>query len=335
MVSEEERVKLFEREAQKILEARKDIKKLIEPHKVSIRDQIMKLKGTLGVGIGEKEILVLVDEREKVPVIPTEIEGVPVKIERTSKFVIYPSLTENKERKEVWRPAPGGVAIGHRNLGGYGTLGGIVLKGGVKYILSNNHVLARSNSARVGDRISQPWREYTIATLSEFVPVKEGCTVDCAIAKPHSNEDISELILVKNDYYEPYVYTTGVKEPYVGERVVKSGARTGFTEGKIKAVHLAVTVDYRRFSITLQDQIYSSLIGWPGDSGSLVLDKGTNEAVGLLFAGSTKGNVHNDINNVLKELGCSISTSIGVVPQIGKLDISAIPDKGDIWVREG
>ena len=333
-MAEEERARLFERETQKILEARKDIKKLIEPHKESIREQIMELKGTLGVGIGEKEILVLVDEREKVPVIPTEIEGVPIKIERTSEFVIYPSLAENKERKEVWRPAPGGVAIGHRSLGGYGTLGGIVLKGGVKYILSNNHVLARSNSARIGDQISQPWREYTIGTLSEFVPVKEGCTVDCAIAKPHSNEDITELILVNDDYYEPYVYTTGVMAPYAGEKVIKSGARTGFVEGKIKTINTTIEVNYGKFVITLKDQLYSSIIGWPGDSGSLVLDKNTNNAVGLLFCGSKTGNGHNDINNVLKELGCTISTSVGVVPQIGKLDISAMPDKGDIWVRE-
>ncbi|MCK4526777.1 hypothetical protein KAW18_05345 [candidate division WOR-3 bacterium] len=334
MVSEEERAKLFERKARDVLEARRDIKKFTRTHKERVREQIKKVKDVRGVGIGEREILILVDERKPIPVLPTEIEGVPVKIERTSEFVIYPNLTENKERKEVWRPAPGGVAIGHKRLGGYGTLGGIVLKGGVKYILSNNHVLARSNSARIGDQISQPWREYTIGTLSEFVPVKEGCTVDCAIAKPHSNEDISELILVKNDYYEPYVYTTGVMEPYAGEKVIKSGARTGFVEGKIEAINTTLEVNYGKFTITLKDQLYTNRIGLRGDSGSLVLDKKTNKAVGLLFCGSKTGNGHNDINNVLKALGCTISTSIGVVPQIGKLDISAMPDKGDIWVRE-
>jgi hypothetical protein len=338
MVSEEERKSLFERETQKILEARKDIKKIIEPHKESIRDQIMELKGTLGVGIGEKEILVLVDETEKVPVIPTEIEGVPIKIELTSKFTIFPdfrpTLEENTGRKEKWRPIPGGVAGGHKRLGGYGTLGGMVYMGGEKYVLSNNHVLARSNYANVGDAVSQPWREHTFGILKKFIPVANGVKVDCALAKPYTDTDVTEVLLKGDTDYEPYVYTTGVKKPHSGERVVKSGARTGFVSGRIKAVHVAATVNYRRFSITLQDQIYTTLIGWPGDSGSLVLDEGTNEAVGLLFAGGTKGNLHNDITNVMDALGCDMSVGIGVIPKIGKLDIMGVPDKAEIWLRE-
>ena len=37
-----------------------------------------------------------------------------------------------------------------------GTLGSLVTKGGVQYILSNNHVLADADAATVGDAISQP-----------------------------------------------------------------------------------------------------------------------------------------------------------------------------------
>jgi len=268
----------------------------------------------------------------------TEIEGVSVKIELSSKFAIFPgflpTLGENTVLKEKLRSIRGGVAGGHKRLGGYGTLGGMVYMGGEKHFLSNNHVLARSNNANIGDAVSQPWREHTFGILKKFIPVANGVKVDCAIAKPYNDTDATELILEGDTDYEPYVYTTGVKKPHSNERVVKSGARTGFVSGSIKAVHVAVTVDYRRFSITLQDQIYSSLIGWPGDSGSLVLDEGTNEAVGLFFAGSTKGNLHNDITNVMTALGCDMSVGIGVIPKIGKLDIMGAPDKAEIWLRE-
>ena len=37
-----------------------------------------------------------------------------------------------------------------------GTLGSLVTKRGVQYILSNNHVLADADTATVGDAISQP-----------------------------------------------------------------------------------------------------------------------------------------------------------------------------------
>jgi len=44
-----------------------------------------------------------------------------------------------------------------------------------------------------------------------------------------------------------------------------------------------------------------------GDSGSLVLDE-ENRAVGLLFAGSEKYTIINQINHVLDQLGVSLVT---------------------------
>ncbi|NIU63493.1 MAG: hypothetical protein GWN66_23410, partial [Pseudomonas stutzeri] len=54
-----------------------------------------------------------------------------------------------------WRPAPGGVSIGHVDITA-GTLGCLVVRGDHIYILSNNHVLANSNEAEPGDAILQP-----------------------------------------------------------------------------------------------------------------------------------------------------------------------------------
>ncbi len=81
-----------------------------------------------------------------------------------------------------FRPAPGGVSIGHYQITA-GTLGCLVKKGGAIYILSNNHVLANSNEASIGDIILQPGPydgglspADQIAVLSEFIPI--GFTTD-------------------------------------------------------------------------------------------------------------------------------------------------------------
>src|SRR5262249_55133573 len=61
-----------------------------------------------------------------------------------------------------------------------GTLGSLVTKGGVQFILSNNHVLPRSNSGVEGEDFSQPVLVDSacsvpaadiVADLSEFVPL--------------------------------------------------------------------------------------------------------------------------------------------------------------------
>jgi hypothetical protein len=158
--------------------------------------------------------------------------------------------------------------------------------------------------------------------------------VDCAIVRPFNDFDIAQLILVSNDDYEPNVHTTGVMSPQVKLPVVKSGARTGYSTGTIESVNATVTVGYGAFGqVRLEDQIVTNLIGWRGDSGSLVLDKATNKAVGLLFAGDGQSrNVHNDINNVMNALNIDMPTVLGEIPKMGELEITGVPDKAEIWL---
>ena len=61
------------------------------------------------------------------------------------------------DRTKYIRPAPGGVSIGHKDITA-GTLGMLVQdkETGEILILSNNHILANSNDAKIGDRIMQP-----------------------------------------------------------------------------------------------------------------------------------------------------------------------------------
>src|SRR5262249_16896959 len=82
-----------------------------------------------------------------------------------------------------------------------GTLGSLVTRGGTQFILSNNHVLARSdigvktNGATVGDAITQPGlidsrcglnNPQTVANLTDFFNLETGTqatNIDAAIAQ--------------------------------------------------------------------------------------------------------------------------------------------------------
>jgi hypothetical protein len=90
------------------------------------------------------------------------------------------------------RPATAGISVGHTAISA-GTLGCVVTDNtdGSTCILSNNHVLADSNAANMGDPIVQPGAydggmapADTLATLKRFQTVMPtGNTVDCAIAQ--------------------------------------------------------------------------------------------------------------------------------------------------------
>ncbi len=87
------------------------------------------------------------------------------------------------------RPAPGGVSIGHYRITA-GTFGCVVKSGGERVILSNNHILANSNEAEIGDRIYQPApsdggaEQDTIAHLLRYEPlVFRDNLPDCPIGR--------------------------------------------------------------------------------------------------------------------------------------------------------
>jgi len=129
--------------------------------------KLFKKMNVVGVGIGYKEteteltdelsLKVLVQEKLKPEalsskdLVPKEFDGIKTDVINVGKVVAYQSP------RDKWRPAPAGVSIGHYAITS-GTLGMIVrdLRTDEKLILSNNHVLANCNDARVGDDILQP-----------------------------------------------------------------------------------------------------------------------------------------------------------------------------------
>jgi hypothetical protein len=193
-----------------------------------------------------------------------------------------------------------------------GTLGSLVSKGGVQYILSNNHVLARSDQAAVGEDISQPGLVDSNCQPGQIVAdyssaAKLGTNVDAALAAVRSSMvDTSGAIL------DVGVPASGAATPTVGRGVAKSGRTTGLTCASVQAVNTNVRVSYqagcgtgKKFTVSYTNQvlIQSTTFSAGGDSGSLIVTTDTAQPLALLFAGSTSTTIGNPIGEVMSKLG--------------------------------
>ena len=207
-----------------------------------------------------------------------------------------------------------------------GTLGSLVQdSGGNKYILSNNHVLARSNSAAIGEDISQPGlvdngcRVPTIvADLSAYPSLSSN--VDSAIAalRPGTMDANGTILDVGTISNQPLA-------AFVGLQVQKSGRTTGLTFGTVSSVNTNVMVNYqptcgmgKKFKASFRNQavVNSSTFSAGGDSGSLILSQSTSgnpQPVALLYAGSSTTTIGNPIGEVLNQLTASLGRTVSFV----------------------
>ena len=204
------------------------------------------------------------------------------------------------------RPAPGGVSVGHFRITA-GTLG-CLARGRKKprnrrsLILSNNHVLANSNSAGRGDSIIQPGRadggrspRDRIAILERFVPLRYGSGrvnfVDAATGWAWPQRVRKELVYLRGGSRRFFRVSRRIRGCRRGMLVGKSGRTTQLTTGRIVDCNWSGWVNYGggrraffRDQMTIRGTGDNFSAG--GDSGSLIWtwDRRRN-AVGLLFAG--------------------------------------------------
>ncbi len=153
----------------------KSLKKKLNVNGVGIGHKIVNGKDT-----GEMCLTVLV--KKKLPkselssrdLVPAMLDKIPVDVLEVGNIVAL------KARTDRWRPAPGGVSIGHYAITA-GTLGAFVkdAASGQTLILSNNHVMANSNEADKGDAILQPgpadggrYPQDRIADLERFIRIQ-------------------------------------------------------------------------------------------------------------------------------------------------------------------
>jgi hypothetical protein len=230
-----------------------------------------------------------------------------------------------------------------------GTLGSLIQDNSSHlFLLSNNHVLARSDQAGVGDSVVQPGLidnnctplaegpgTTQVGSLAGWLALSSKSTnADAAIAQVSSGAvDASGSILELGARQAdgtlgaapPGVSSTGGKgeAPSLGLMVAKSGRTTGLTCASVSALDLDVNVDYYRDcaetrpyltkTFTNQLAISGNQFSDAGDSGSLVVDTADAEPVGLFFAGGMDASgvsqgVANPATDVLSELGAQAGT---------------------------
>jgi hypothetical protein len=240
--------------------------------------------------------------------VPKQINGIPTDVVATGEIHAFP-------HRGRYRPAPGGVSIGHFQVTA-GTLGCLVRRGSQLFILSNNHVLANSNNANIGDPIMQPGpfdggvsAINIIARLSEFVPIQFGNIpnqVDAAIAQTNAS-----LVTPQSKCFGSINPTPQGANLF--QVVKKCGRTTQTSRGIVSATNVTIRVGYGTSGTALfQNQIIIAGLpaiapfSQPGDSGSLVLDNFSNRPVGLLFAGSSLITIISPIQTVLNLLNVSI-----------------------------
>ncbi len=310
----------------------------------------------MGVGVkwrggeptGDPALVVLVTQKlgksslSKTDLIPDELSGMQTDVLAVGYPFAYPSIQGvfptpiTQELITRVRPAKGGYSISHPDVSA-GTLGtcvyDILPEGKVTppqpgvgvpnryYILSNNHVIANSNAASIGDPILQPGTADggtdpadRIANLTRFIPIRldppvpleeQNNLVDAAIAEGPFD------LLNREIYWSGHVRGWRLKENVtVGTVVQKTGRTTRYTTGRITVIDASVDVNYGGGKVArFVDQIVTTNMSAGGDSGSLVttLD---NVAVGLLFAGSEVAMIANQIENVRALLRVEVAEEI-------------------------
>ena len=198
------------------------------------------------------------------------------------------------------RPLVPGLSVGHPMVSA-GTLGGFVRIGGRLAILSNNHVLAASDTAAVGNPVLQPGpadggdpstdRVATLAAFERFTADGRANRVDAAVAVVDAEVPL-----------DPGRFPGGPlgEDPLEGddvdadERVEKVGRTTGHTVGRVSAVEVdGVAVQFDQGVHTFDDQIeidgVAGAFSAGGDSGSVIWRSADRAPLGLLFAGSETG----------------------------------------------
>ena len=319
---------------------------------------LMARPNVVGVGIGRNvkggvqtdELCLSVLVADKIAIeglapealVPSQLGSVPTDV------VQIGTVRANQVPTGKFRPAPGGVSIGHYQISA-GTLGCVVRDRttGDRLILSNNHVLANSNDATVGDPIIQPGgadggtvANDLIARLERFCTIDFGTDtgsdcgiasayagfgnaiasllgsrhrvtvlqanpqavnlVDAAVARPINDGDVLDEILNIG-------VVSGTTEGVLGMQVRKSGRTTGYTTGIITTIEATVSVNYGSGRVaTFENQFVAGPMSEGGDSGSLIVAADSQQAVGLLFAGSTQSTIFNPIQAVLDCLDVEI-----------------------------
>ncbi|MGH7573157.1 MAG: PKD domain-containing protein [Gemmatimonadota bacterium] len=290
-----------------------------------ITPRLMAIPGIVGTAVGlnpaGRPVVKVFAAHAGVSGIPDRVDDIPVTVEVTGLFVAGSNPTTKQ------RPAPLGFSVGHPDITA-GTLGARVKDGsGNLYILSNNHVLANSNDASIGDPTLQPGpfdggtSADQVGTLADFQTINfsgGNNTMDAAVsATTAANTGFATP--TDDGYGAPSATIINDENQVLGLNVKKYGRTTELTQGQVTEINVTVSVCYEVVfifctkSATFVDQlgIAGGSFSAGGDSGSLIVSQSGNNPVGLLFAGSDTRTLANRIGPVLNRFDVTVDDGSG------------------------
>lgn len=296
---------------------------------------LLRMPGVVGTAVGltpngKARIRIFVDGVARG--FPETLDGIPVSIETSGRIM---ALSNPVLRT---RPAPLGFSVGHPQITA-GSIGGRVVDGsGNVFLLSNNHVLANSNDATIGDSEYQPGpydggtAADQVGTLFAFQTIDfsgGNNSIDAAIALT-TRDNTGNGTPTDDGYGLPNAAIFGDanndgvfdnKSALLGVNVQKYGRTTKLTKGQITGINATLTICYEVLFIfcvkqaTYVDQLIIQPGGFSGggDSGSLIVtDDANRNPVALLFAGSDAETIGNRIDLVLNRFG--VHMDVGEAP---------------------
>jgi len=314
-------------------------------------DKLFTMPNVVGIGVGFKisggavtgDLAITINVSKKIPTAQLAPADLAPKLLGSFKTDVVETGVFKKfqDPKQKMRPAQPGVSIGHYQITA-GTFGCLVKRGSDVFILSNNHVLANSNNAQLGDAILQPGKydggtdADKIAELVQFVEIAfgagpgptqpGGCSglisslasllgqqaKPSSVNNPGDNHvDCAIAKPLSPDLVKPDILQigkpTGVATATLGTSVQKFGRTTGYTQDRIIQVDVTATVDYDGPTATYHGQLMAGAMSQGGDSGSAILND-QKQVVGLLFAGSATTTLMNPIQDVLTALDVEMVT---------------------------
>ena len=234
-------------------------------------------------------------------ILPREIDGCVVDIIEGEAILLGGRGVHMEKEPKVVKPLRpldtlrGGDSIGVSTVGEAGTLGYFVRKGGDLGVVTNAHVVHRQDTTILSPSIVDKGVGEDMIGKTQTVLYNE--EVDGAFVKLRSTMDTYRL--------KDGTAVVGSEAARVKDRYKFFGRTSGLSEGVVSSLMWTGRVGERIY----RNQILLSGIVQHGDSGSLLVNRDSNRAIGLVFATiSANGRgLANQIGPVLRDLDLTIA----------------------------
>jgi hypothetical protein len=235
--------------------------------------------------------------RKKVP--PSEWPAtavIPKQLDALRCDVVQARYSLQANPKGICNPIEPGVSVGNLSRLRTGTLGMFVLDtvNQKPAVLSNWHVLGGAIHAKSGDEICQPGPLHTgtmppriVGKLERWAPLDTGCDAAIALLSNGATKD--------QKLFDDTTVIRGVEPPQNGMKLIKYGVNSHLTHGMVDGIGGSFQMDYSDYGdtrrwidgirIVADPEFPESEISLAGDSGSVWVNRATNNAVALHFAG--------------------------------------------------